>query len=214
MTFPSLFPIVSKFFFYFTSILVIMDPLLGAAMLLSLIPSASREDVAYIAKKTSLTILVSGLLTIILGEKILRIFGINIYSVKAFGGILLILMGLDMIKAKVSEIKSTHEETLEAFHRDDIAVIPLGIPMLFGPGVFTTLLIFRAEVKENFILSFSLLVAFLSVTLLAYLVLLNSKKISEFLGITGMNILKRIMGIVTGAVGIQFLISGVKELWF
>ncbi|HIC87247.1 MAG TPA: MarC family protein [Aquificae bacterium] len=124
-----------------------------------------------------------------------------------------ILMGLDMIKAKVSEIKRTQEETLEAFHRDDIAIIPLGIPMLFGPGVFTTLLVFRAEAKENFILSFSLIMAFLSVTLLVYLILLNSKKISEYLGITGMNILKRIMGIVTGAVGIQFLISGVKSLW-
>jgi len=213
MNFIPLSSILSKFFFYFTSILVIMDPLLGAAMLLSLIPTARREDIAYIARRTSLTILIAGLLTIVLGDKILKIFGINVYSVKAFGGILLILMGLDMIKAKVSEIKSTQEETLEAFHRDDIAIIPLGIPMLFGPGVFTTLLVFRAEAKENFILSFSLIMAFLSVTLLVYLILLNSKKISEYLGITGMNILKRIMGIVTGAVGIQFLISGVKSLW-
>ena len=213
MAFISVFSIFSKFFFYFTSILVIMDPLLGAAMLLSLVPAARRGDIAYIAKRTSLTILVAGFLTIVLGDKILKIFGINVYSVKAFGGILLILMGLDMIRARVSEIKSTREETLEAFHRDDIAVIPLGIPTLFGPGVFTTLLIFRAEVKENLVLGFSLLIAFLSVTLVVYFILLNSKKISEYLGITGMNILKRIMGIVTGAVGIKFLISGVKALW-
>ncbi len=205
---------MSKFFFYFTSILVIMDPLLGAAMLLSLVPNASEEEIKKIAKKTTLTILTSGLLTILLGDAILKIFGINIFSVKAFGGILLILMGLDMIRARVSEIKSTHEETMEAFNRDDIAVIPLGIPILFGPGVFTTLLVFRSEVKKNFILSLDLFLAFLLVTFIAYLSLVYSRKISEALGITGMNILKRIMGIVTGAVGIQFVISGIKGLWF
>ena len=192
------------------SILVIMDPVFAAIMVAGLVTS-SRE-IRRVALKASLTVLVASLLTVLSGEALLKVMGVNIFSIKIFGGLILLHMAFQMLQAKPPRTKHTDEEDSAAAEKDDISVIPIGIPILFGPGLFTTLLIFREEAKGITQIGELLLSIFISV-LVAYLILSRASFFSMRLGTTGINVTVRVFGLFVGALGSQFVVDGVKHLW-
>ena len=115
-----------------------------------------------------------------------------------------------------SKSKHTKEERDEAQEKDDISIVPLGIPILFGPGVIATIIVLNnnlhikfSQLESYIMLSISI---FLS-SIFVYFTLKYASAIHRFLGITGMKILTRIMGLIVGAIAAQFLVSGVKGLW-
>ena len=200
---------MDTFLKYVVSLIVIEDPVFAAIMLASLV---DESEIPKAAKRASIAVGVGFLLTILTGKSLLSFLGISIFSIKIFGGLVLLQMAFQMLQAKVPRVKHTHEEAEAAMTKEDIAVIPLAIPIMFGPGTFTTTLIFREENHSLFGLTV-LSIAAICVVGITYILLYNALIIREKLKATGMNVVIRIFGLLTGALGSQSIVDGVKHLW-
>ena len=190
----------------------IMDPIGVSAIALSLLNhDINKEQISKVAFKSTITIIIAFFVVLITGDFILKLFGIGENSLKVMGGIILLLMAISMVNGSATDKKPSKEEGEELQNHDDLSVIPIGIPVAFGTGLFTTIVIFKhqAEVFSD-ILSIS--IAFLVNALLFYIVLKNSIYIKKYLGLTGQNIITKLMGLIVGAISIQFIVSGVIRL--
>ncbi len=195
---------------FIVSLLVIMDPVFAAIMVAGLVEST--REIKRVAFKASITVLVASLVTIFTGEALLKLMGVNIFSIKIFGGLILLHMAFQMLQAKPPRTKHTDEEGSAAAEKEDISVIPIGIPVLFGPGAFTTLLIFREEAK-GLVQVGELLLSVLISVLVTYIFLSQASFFHRRLGTTGINVTVRVFGLFVGALGSQFIVDGVKHLW-
>lgn len=185
----------------------IMDPIGISALALSLLSTnITKTEMNSVAKKSTLTILIAFFVVLITGDFILRIFGIAEDSLKVMGGIILLLMAISMVNGSTKE--KTEEEVK---NNEDLAIIPIGIPIAFGTGLFTTIVIFKHQ-AETYVDLISISLAFCVNALLFYLVLKNSIYIKKYLGLTGQNIITRLMGLIVGAIAVQFVISGIVNL--
>lgn len=184
-----------------------MDPIGISAIALSILsPNITKSEINSVAKKSTFTILIAFFVVLLTGDLILRIFGIAEDSLKVMGGIILLLMAISMVNGSTNE--KTKEETK---NNEELAIIPIGIPIAFGTGLFTTIVIFKHQaVTYTDLVSISL--AFCVNALIFYLVLKNSIYIKKYLGITGQNIITKLMGLIVGAIAVQFVISGVVNL--
>jgi multiple antibiotic resistance protein len=195
------------------TIFAIIDPLGVSAILLSLAPSSTtHEQMKQIAFKSTITIIIAFFTVLLTGKFILILFGIELDSLKAMGGIVLLLMAIKMVQGNLEPKNQTPEEHKEAMQAHEFAVIPLGIPITFGPGIFAAIVILKTS-TTSYMELVSLTCAFLSVALLTYLAFRYSLYIRKYLGITGQKIISRLMGLIVGAIAVQFIVGGVSSLW-
>ncbi len=199
------------------ALITILNPLAAASIMISLIGSeATSLTVRPIAFKTTLAIIIAGLVTLYSGEYIFKFFGINVMSIKVIGGILLMMIAINMASGNSSKSRHTPKEHEEAEESEDISIVPLGIPILFGPGVIATIIVLNNTAMKTLSLLDSYIIVSLSILLSSittYFILVNATYINRILGVTGMKILTRIMGLVVGAIAAQFMVSGIKGLW-
>ncbi|HIP30435.1 MAG TPA: MarC family protein [Sulfurospirillum arcachonense] len=194
------------------TMMAIVDPIGVSAVMLSLLPStATKEDVNKIAYKSTMTIIVAFFVVLFTGNILLKIFGIELDSIKVMGGIVLLLTGLKMVSGAIEGKNQTKEERAEAKTHEDFSVIPLAIPITFGPGIFATVVILKGH-SHSFMDMLALSLAFLLVALAVYLSFKNSIYIKKYLGITGQKIISRLMGLIVGAIAVQFILSGSASL--
>jgi len=196
--------------FYTISLLTILNPIAAAAIMVSLV---KFSEVKRVSRVTSFTVFIASVVTMIAGGYILKIFGINIPSIKAIGGVVLLIIGINMIQGKsIVATNATDEEHEAAQEKEDVAVIPLAIPILFGPGLITTIIVL-AEKATTLFQKIELFGAIFLSSVVTYIVLSNASSISKFLGVNGLKIVTRIMGLVIGAIAFLFLVGGIKALW-
>ncbi|WP_457562850.1 MarC family protein [Caminibacter pacificus] len=192
------------------SLITILNPIAAAAIMLSLV---KYSEIPQVARKTSMTVFIASLVTMFAGGYILKLFGINIPSIKAIGGVVLLIIALNMIQGKeVAPTNATKEEHEAAENKDDVAIIPLAIPILFGPGVITTIIVLSEKSKTISEKIYLLCAIFLS-SFIVFLTLRKADIISKFLGVNGLKIITRLMGLIIGAIAFLFLVGGVKALW-
>lgn len=194
------------------TMMAIVDPLGVSAIMLSLLPqSTTKEHINKIATKATLTIIVAFFVVLITGNFLLNLFGIEIDSLKVMGGIILLLTAIKMVQGSMESKNQTEEEREEAIKNDEFSVIPLGVPITFGPGIFATIIILRGH-SEGIASIAALVIAYLIVALSVYLAFKNSIYIRQYLGITGQKIVSRLMGLIVGAIAVQFIVGGVSVL--
>ena len=187
----------------------ILDPIGISAIALSLLSvNITKSQINKVAFKTTFTIIIAFFVVLILGETILKIFGIDENSLKVMGGIVLILMAISMVNGTV---KTKDDKSLDEKKDEDLSVIPLGIPIAFGTGLFTTIIIFKHQ-AQTFMDLFSISMAFCINALVFYFILKNSIYIKKYLGLTGQNIITKLMGLIVGAIAVQFIVSGIVNL--
>ena len=187
----------------------ILDPIGISAIALSLLSvNITKSQINKVAFKTTFTIIIAFFVVLILGESILKIFGIDENSLKVMGGIVLILMAISMVNGTV---KTKDDKSLDEKKDEDLSVIPLGIPIAFGTGLFTTIIIFKHQ-AQTFMDLFSISMAFCINALVFYFILKNSIYIKKYLGLTGQNISTKLMGLIVGAIAVQFIVSGIVNL--
>ncbi len=146
------------------------------------------------------------------GSVIFRVFGVTLSAFKVAGGILLLITAIDMLRAQPSRTRSSPEETREGQEKDDVAIVPLAMPLLAGPGAIATVMVLTARGGGQ--LHSLLVVASVAVTCLAtYLLLRIAHKINRLLGRGGIAILERIMGLLLAAIAVQFMADGAHELF-
>ena len=187
----------------------ILDPIGISAIALSLLSvNITKSQINKVAFKTTFTIIIAFFVVLILGETILKIFGIDENSLKVMGGIVLILMAISMVNGTV---KTKNDKSLDEKKDEDLSVIPLGIHIAFCTGLFTTIIIFKHQ-AQTFMDLFSISMAFCINALVFYFILKNSIYIKKYLGLTGQNIITKLMGLIVGAIAVQFIVSGIVNL--
>ena len=129
------------------------------------------------------------------------------------GGLLLLLLSIDMVFARQSGIRSTTDaETEEAEDSTDVAVFPLAIPLIAGPGAMTSIILLMGQTKGDFILQTIVIALMLFVLGLCLLALLFAVRVMERLGVTGINVIGRVFGVVLAALAVQYILDGLTEV--
>jgi multiple antibiotic resistance protein len=198
------------------ALITILNPIAAASIMIGLVSPATPRTIRPIAFKATLTVIIASLTTLFSGEFIFKLFGINVFSLKVIGGIILMLIAINMAYGQQSQSRHSQEENDEAQEKEDVSVIPLGIPILFGPGVIATIIVLNNNHLHQFseIISYAMItISIFVASVVVYFTLRYAGAINKALGVTGMKILTRIMGLIVGAIAAQFLISGVKGLW-
>ena len=190
----------------------ILDPIGVSALVLSLLPaSISASQMNEVARKSTFTVIIAFFVVLITGDFVLKVFAISADSIKVMGGLVLILMALQMVRGSMKSKKPTKAEEKENKEHDDLSVIPIGIPITFGPGIFSTIIIYKQQAHSFEEIS-ALVLAFLINAALIYFTFKYSIYIKKYLGLTGQNIVTKVMGLIVGAIAVQFIISGCISL--
>lgn len=146
------------------------------------------------------------------GEPILHFFGIGLPAFRVAGGLLVLMMGMSMLHAHNSWARHTPEEQEESFGKESVAVVPLAIPLLSGPGAISTVIVYghNGHTLPHYLLVVSVI---LTVALLILAVLRAAPKIADVMGGTGMNVVTRVMGLFLASIAIEFMAKGLGELF-
>lgn len=194
------------------SLLVITDPVGAIPVFVLLTQGHTASERNRAARTTAIAVVCVLLAAAVGGEYILKLFGISLLSFRVAGGLLFVVMALDMLNARPSRSRQTPEETAEAEHRADIAVVPMAIPMLAGPGAIGMIILFaQSGPFWPHILHVVAVIAI--VAAVVYTALRLAAPIGTALGTTGMHILVRVMGLILAAIGVEFIVGGLRIMW-
>jgi multiple antibiotic resistance protein len=176
----------------------------------------SNVSIEYRKKMAAKGVFIASLILVFFalsGASVLNVLGIDLAAFRIAGGILLLLLSIDMVLARPSAAlrSETLEEREEAMSKEDISVFPLAIPLLSGPATITMLILFMKQAEGNLKQQAVIFLALIANMTICWLVLNFSVRISNFLGKTGINVLNRIFGILLTALACQFFIDGISE---
>jgi multiple antibiotic resistance protein len=192
------------------SLLVIINPLMVTSVFITLTGSYPPQARRQVARKTSVIAFAVLLAFGVGGSLLFKFFSITIGAFQIAGGIILFSVAMGMLHAQAPRMMHTPEELEEAMSREDIAVVPLAIPMVSGPGAITTVMVLASEARNapnRIVLFTALVVAIVTV----WLMLRNATRIGRFLGPSGLNITTRLMGLILATVAVQFVVHGVES---
>lgn len=197
---------------FFLALLVIVNPLGTVPLFVSMTAGHSVTERKNIARVASLAVGIVLVLSAIAGQHLLAFFGISLASFKVGGAILILLMAISMMHASPSREKQTAEEAVEAADKDSIAVVPLAIPLLAGPGAISTTIIY-ATGRSSLSHTGMIVLCCVLIALVTWIALRVATPVSQWLGTTGVNIAIRIMGLLLAAVAVEIFAGGVLELF-
>ncbi|MDD2754043.1 MAG: NAAT family transporter [Methanothrix sp.] len=200
------------FVYAFTTIFVIVNPVEATLIYVTLTSSLNSKERTHIYRRTTLVAFAIAILFSLGGDAVLRIFGITVDSLRVAGGILLFLVAIDMLRGVRRQNKVTEAELIDANSREDVSIFPLAIPLLTGPGAITTVVVLMGAADS--LAKKSMVLLAISLTFLAtFFILKFSQYIDRALGITGIMVMTRIMGLILGAVAVSFVATGVWNLY-
>lgn len=198
-----------KFLFSaFSSLFIIVGPIGAIPIFLTIVKNATKEEIINVAKKSTTFAACVLILFAFIGTFILDFFGISINAFKIAGGILIAKIGFEMLYAKEEkEEEKTDRRKAKTFNLETLALIPLAIPMLSGPGAMNTTIALMNNAK-NTLEGFYVILAIILVFIISYLILVNATYVEKIMGEKGKVIFLKIMGLLTFVIGIQFVING------
>ena len=202
--------IISSALVSLSAIFFIVDPLAVVPVYLAITAGDTEAQKRATAMRAALT---SGLTLVVFaaaGGLIFKMFGISLPAFKIAGGMLCFLVALDMMQARPSRTRSTPEEEKEGAEKADVAIIPLAIPLLSGPGAIATVMVITAKSKGG--IEYAMVFAAIVVTSIAtWLTLRGAGWIERRLSRTLLNVLMRVMGLILAAIAVEFVLTGLHE---
>ncbi|RFP66026.1 NAAT family transporter [Hymenobacter lapidiphilus] len=196
----------------FTTLFSVVNPFGAMPVFLSLTESDTPAERANIGLKACLSVLAVLSVSFFAGQYVLNFFGINIHHLRIAGGILLMRSAFDLLTPGGNRSKVS-EETIEASReKDDISFTPLAMPMLSGPGAIAVCISLYTNKLTYFDMGL-IFVGFVLVALAVYIILMSSLRLTRFLGRPGLAALARIMGFITLAIGVNFIMTAIKALF-
>lgn len=194
----------------FITFLVVLDPLGNAPIFAGLTPTATGSERRRMALK-GVAIGTGILLAFAVGgETLLKALGIGLPAFRIAGGILLLLLAIDMVMARQSGLRSTTPgEIEESGHRQDVSVFPLAIPLIAGPGALTSVVLLIGGASGDLQMQALIVLVMLGVLALVLVCLLVAGEVMRILGLTGVNVISRVAGIILAALAVQFMADGV-----
>ena len=194
-----------------SSIFFLVDPFAAIGSFLAITAGTSPERRKRMAGKASLTCFIVLASFALAGQFIFKMFGITLPAFEIAGGLILMLIGIDMLEAKRSPTQESTHEAEEATHKEDAGIVPLGIPMLAGPGAITSVMVMVGQATSYW--QMGAILGSIAITAGAsYGVLSGAERLQRVLGETGIRILVRIMGLLLVALAMQFFVNGLTVL--
>jgi multiple antibiotic resistance protein len=192
-----------------SSLFVIVDPLATVPAFLTMTPTDTPEQRLRTARLACCVAAGVLLAFSVAGQLIFKVLGITMPAFQIAASIVLLLISLDMLRAQRSRVQETHEETKAGVTKTDIAVTPLAIPMLAGPGAISTTILLQNEAR-TIPQHIALYGCILAVALASYLVFRIAVRSARWLNPIAMSIAIRVMGLLLAAVAIQFMLNAIK----
>lgn len=196
----------------FTTLFATISPVDVAALFAALTPGITPKQRRIIAFKG--TLIAAGILFVfaIFGNALLASLGIGLPALRTAGGILLLLISIDMVFARTSGgTSTTDDETKEAGHKNDISVFPLATPLIAGPGTMGAVILLMAQTQGDWHQEIAILAAILAMLIVTMLMLLVAVRIQKVLGVTGLNVITRVVGVLLAALAVQFIFDGIAS---
>jgi multiple antibiotic resistance protein len=201
--------IISYGLLCFTSFFTLINPLGTMPIFMTMTAELNIKDRNQIAKKASII----GFITIIgfalTGQLLFNFFRISVDSFRIVGGVIFFMMGMDMLQARLGQVKIKDSEVKS--YVNDISITPLAIPMICGPGAITNSIVLMQDavsIERKLVLFTSIAL----VMIITYFVLYSSSRIIKFLGQTGINVMMRLMGLIVMVIAVEFFFSGLKPI--
>lgn len=194
-----------------SSIFFLVDPFAALPTFLAVTADQDPAKRVRTARKASLTAMVILSAFALAGQYIFKAFGITLPAFEIAGGIILLLIGLDMLQAKRSPTQESSSDTEDAASKDDAGIVPMGIPMLAGPGAITSVMVLvgqAQDLREHLAIYSAILIT----CAICFLVLGSAARVAKAMGDTGIRILVRIMGLLLVALAVQDFVNGLADL--
>jgi multiple antibiotic resistance protein len=193
-----------------SAIFFVVDPMGVVPVFMAMTGGDPPEKRRSMAKRASVAAFFILSTFALAGTLIFRVFGVTLGAFKVAGGILLLLTSIEMLKAQQQRTRMTPEEEQEGAEKEDVAIFPLAIPLLAGPGSIATVTTLMA--KAGRILYAVPVILSIAVTCAAsYAMLIAAERIQRLLGVTGLSVLNRVIGLIIGAIAVQFMFDGLRD---
>jgi multiple antibiotic resistance protein len=197
---------------FIIALFVILDPFAAVPIFLALTKTYSNDERARVANIAAISVLLVLVIASLTGEALLNAMGTSLAAFRVGGGIVLLLMALAMLRGQTNSVRTTPEEDAEAEDKNAIAVVPLAIPLMAGPGSISTAIIqmHRSGSEYHGLLVVTCIVL---VCLLLWIVLRMANIIGKALGRIGLNIINRLFGLILAAIAVEIMANGLKQLF-
>jgi len=198
----------------FVTLFVVIDPLGIAPIFASITPKDTAPQRRKIAVK-GVTIAAVILVAFALGgQALLTAMGIGLPAFQIAGGLLLLLLSIDMVMVRHSGLRETTPgEAEEGVQRADVSVFPLAIPLIAGPGTLTSIVLLMGGVGQDLVMQALILAVMLAVLVITLVCLLATGRLVRLLGQTGINVVTRVFGVIIAALSVQFILDGLGAVW-
>jgi multiple antibiotic resistance protein len=195
-----------------SAVFFVIDPLANVPMFLSITAGDSAAQRRRTAFRAALATWVTLSIFALAGGLIFQAFGISLGAFKIAGGIMLLLMSIDMMRAQPSPTRSTVEEQDEGRAREDVAIFPLAVPMLAGPGAIATVMVLMSRAAWRVIPTLAVFASVTVTCLVAWLLMRGAANADKYLPKTVLRAFERIMGLLLAAVAVEFIAGGVRDM--
>ena len=195
----------------FIALLALINPVGAIPFFLSLTGSQSAGEKNRTIRVASISVFCVIAVSALFGERIIHFFGISIGSLEVGGGIVMLLMAINMLNAQMGNARSTPEERDEAEAKNSVAVVPLAIPLLTGPGTISTVIVY-ANKSHRWYEMLELILGGAVMGAIVFGALQLAEPIARWIGRTGINVGTRLMGLMLAALAVEFIIDGLKTL--
>jgi multiple antibiotic resistance protein len=195
-----------------SAVFFVIDPIANVPIFLTITATDSPAQRRRTALRAALATWVTLSIFALAGGLIFKAFGISLGAFKIAGGLMLLLMSVDMMRAQPSPTRTTAEEQGEACARDDVAIFPLAIPMLAGPGAIATVMVLMSRAAWQVVPTIAVFVAVTVTCVAAWLLMRSAANVERLLPKTLLRALGRIMGLLLAAVAVEFIASGIRDM--
>lgn len=194
-----------------TSIFFLVDPFAAIPAFLSMTDGGSPEHRRRMARRAAVTCFLVLSIFGLAGGIIFQLFGVTMPAFKIAGGVILMLIGLEMLQAKRSQTQETPGDAEECCEKDDVGIIPLGIPMLAGPGAISTVMVLVGQ-SPGWWHTVPVIGAIGLTAFSCYWILAAADRVRGYLGDTGIRVMMRLMGLLLTAIAVQFMLNGLTDV--
>ncbi|RKH04647.1 NAAT family transporter [Corallococcus sp. CA053C] len=206
---PSL---LSSFLVSLSAIFFVVDPIGVVPLFLAMTAGDTKQKIRSTALRACLVACGMMLFFAVFGRVIFQVFAVSLGAFRVAGGILLLITSLDMLRARPSSTRTSPTEEEEGAVKDDVAIVPLAIPLLAGPGAIATAMVLMARSGTSALSALPVVAAVVLTFAASYFILNASSLVQRVLRQSGVAILERVSGLILAAIAVQFIADGAKEL--
>ena len=197
--------------FCLSTLFAVINPLGITPIFVAMTEKYDKEIRSKIARKGIITGSMILIVFTLLGSIIFQFYGITVEAFQIMGGVIFFRSGMRMLDAKVGRSRTTESEREEFKDTDEIAISPIGVPLITGPGAITGVVILSGKAPTNFsvlVLLFSVIISMF----IFYFILKAGNYIGQKIGIAGMRVIERMMGLILMVIAVQFIINGIETI--